>query len=48
MGWFNTVMSNKLVQIVLVLIVVFALLKFLGFQFDLSIGQAGISAGVTR
>ena len=48
MTWINTLLSHKVVQLILILVVVFALLALLKFNFALSIGEGGITGGITR
>ena len=48
MGWVNTLLAHKVVQLILILVVVFALLALLKFNFALSIGEGGITGGITR
>ena len=48
MAWFDSIINNRFVQLILIVLVIFALLSFLGFHFGLEIGSSGISAGVTR
>ncbi len=41
-------LNNRMVQIILAVLIVFALLALLRFTFHASVGSEGIEAGVTR
>ena len=45
---FNQIFSNRWIQLILILVIIFALLSFLGFHFHFDLGAKGMDAGVSR